>query len=81
LLIGLFAVANIIYIIILFQKYERLFELNDPGKGGSFYLQSKVVRAREALELELSGGDDPGPDNDGKESAQSASGTKATSSK
>jgi mitochondrial import inner membrane translocase subunit TIM16 len=34
-------------------RYKRLFDLNDPKKGGSFYLQSKVVRARERLEAEL----------------------------
>lgn len=27
--------------------------MNDPKKGGSFYLQSKVLRARERLELEV----------------------------
>ncbi len=35
------------------KKYETMFANNDPEKGGSFYLQSKVVRARERLELEL----------------------------
>jgi import inner membrane translocase subunit TIM16 len=29
-----------------------LFNVNDPTKGGSFYLQSKVVRAKERFELE-----------------------------
>jgi len=32
------------------QKYQKLFTANDPSKGGSFYLQSKVVRAKEAIE-------------------------------
>ena len=27
--------------------------MNDPQKGGSFYLQSKVLRARERIEMEL----------------------------
>jgi import inner membrane translocase subunit TIM16 len=27
--------------------------VNDPKSGGSFYLQSKVVRAKERLEMEL----------------------------
>ena len=27
--------------------------MNDPKKGGSFYLQSKVLRARERIELEV----------------------------
>eukprot|EP00743_Colponemidia_sp_Colp-15_P006653 GILK01007172.1.p1 GENE.GILK01007172.1~~GILK01007172.1.p1 ORF type:complete len:152 (-),score=29.43 GILK01007172.1:239-652(-) len=31
------------------QRYERLFTANDPKNGGSFYLQSKVYRAKEAL--------------------------------
>lgn len=30
--------------------YKRLFTTNDPATGGSFYLQSKVYRAREAIE-------------------------------
>ena len=34
----------------VFARYERLFESNE--KGGSFYLQSKVYRARESLERE-----------------------------
>ena len=35
------------------QLYKRHYEANDPKKGGSFYLQSKIYRAREALEMEL----------------------------
>ncbi|ELR13665.1 mitochondrial import inner membrane translocase subunit tim16, putative, partial [Acanthamoeba castellanii str. Neff] len=35
------------------QKYEKMFKANDPANGGSFYLQSKVVRAKEALEAEM----------------------------
>ncbi|KAH8072888.1 tRNA-Phe hydroxylase [Aureococcus anophagefferens] len=31
------------------ERYKRLFEVNDPANGGSFYLQSKVYRAHEAL--------------------------------
>lgn len=31
-------------------KYEKYFQANDPDKGGSFYLQSKVFRAKESLE-------------------------------
>ena len=30
-----------------------MFEANDPKKGGSFYLQSKIYRAKEALDTEL----------------------------
>ena len=32
------------------EQYERYFEANDPDKGGSFYLQSKIYRAKEAME-------------------------------
>ncbi|KAJ1930367.1 mitochondrial import inner membrane translocase subunit TIM16 [Tieghemiomyces parasiticus] len=35
------------------KHYETMFKANDPKSGGSFYLQSKVVRAKERLELEL----------------------------
>ena len=35
------------------DQFKRLFDMNDPKKGGSFYLQSKVLRARERIELEV----------------------------
>lgn len=35
------------------SRFKTLFDANDPQKGGSFYLQSKVLRARERLEHEL----------------------------
>ena len=31
------------------QQFERYFAANDVSKGGSFYLQSKIYRARELL--------------------------------
>ncbi|ORY95770.1 Pam16-domain-containing protein [Syncephalastrum racemosum] len=34
------------------KNYDHLFNVNDSSKGGSFYLQSKVVRAKERIELE-----------------------------
>ncbi|KAI9891054.1 MAG: mitochondrial import inner membrane translocase subunit TIM16 [Vezdaea aestivalis] len=34
------------------ERFKRLFDQNNPDKGGSFYLQSKVLRARERLEME-----------------------------
>jgi import inner membrane translocase subunit TIM16 len=34
------------------EKYEQLFKMNDPEKGGSFYLQSKIFRAKERFEME-----------------------------
>ncbi|KAI8894665.1 Pam16-domain-containing protein [Globomyces pollinis-pini] len=37
----------------LLQKYEKLFKVNDPKEGGSFYIQSKVFRAKERIDLEL----------------------------
>ncbi|CAL8304645.1 unnamed protein product [Merluccius merluccius] len=36
------------------ENYEHLFKANDKSVGGSFYLQSKVVRAKERLDEELS---------------------------
>ena len=35
------------------ERFKSLFDRNDPNKGGSFYLQSKVLRARERIELEV----------------------------
>ena len=35
------------------ERFKKLFDVNDPKKGGSFYLQSKVLRARERIESEL----------------------------
>ncbi|KAF8540722.1 mitochondrial import inner membrane translocase-like protein subunit tim16 [Trichophaea hybrida] len=35
------------------ERYKALFERNDPKKGGSFYLQSKIYRARERLDQEI----------------------------
>ena len=29
------------------KNYDHLFSVNDKSKGGSFYIQSKVVRAKE----------------------------------
>uniref|UniRef100_A0A2K5S1C7 Mitochondria-associated granulocyte macrophage CSF-signaling molecule n=1 Tax=Cebus imitator TaxID=2715852 RepID=A0A2K5S1C7_CEBIM len=35
------------------KNYEHLFKVNDKSVGGSFYLQSKVVRAKERLDEEF----------------------------
>lgn len=35
------------------KNYEHLFACNDKSKGGSFYIQSKVVRAKERLDQEI----------------------------
>mmetsp|Transcript_16997 Transcript_16997/g.19324 ORF Transcript_16997/g.19324 Transcript_16997/m.19324 type:complete len:128 (+) Transcript_16997:208-591(+) len=34
-------------------QYDKYFAANDPKKGGSFYLQSKIHRARETLQSTL----------------------------
>lgn len=34
------------------ERFKRLYDMNEPTKGGSFYLQSKILRARERIELE-----------------------------
>ncbi|CAG7969982.1 unnamed protein product [Penicillium salamii] len=34
-------------------RFKKLFDMNNPEKGGSFYLQSKILRARERLEMEF----------------------------
>eukprot|EP01084_Bolivina_argentea_P113325 201995_1 len=31
------------------EQYQRYFDANNPDKGGSFYLQSKVYKANESL--------------------------------
>lgn len=38
---------------LLDDTFKRQFEKNDPKVGGSFYLQSKLFRAHEALETSL----------------------------
>ncbi|CAH2445743.1 TIM23 complex subunit [Komagataella phaffii CBS 7435] len=35
------------------EKYNYLFDINSKENGGSFYLQSKIYRAKERLEAEL----------------------------
>jgi mitochondrial import inner membrane translocase subunit TIM16 len=37
----------------VYSRFKRLFDANDPQKGGSFYLQSKILRARERIEAEV----------------------------
>lgn len=34
------------------KHYDHLFDVNEKTKGGSFYLQSKVVRAKERIDQE-----------------------------
>lgn len=35
------------------DRFKRLFDANEVEKGGSFYLQSKVFRARQRIEREV----------------------------
>lgn len=35
------------------ERFKKMFDTNDPSKGGSFYLQSKILRARERIEAEV----------------------------
>lgn len=35
------------------EKFDHLFAMNDKSKGGTFYLQSKVFRAKERVDEEL----------------------------
>ncbi|KAI9202139.1 Pam16-domain-containing protein [Polychytrium aggregatum] len=35
------------------KKYDHLFKANDPASGGTFYLQSKIVRAKERIEMDF----------------------------
>ena len=42
------------------ELHRRFADMNDPAKGGSFYLQSKIYRAREALLRETETGTEGG---------------------
>jgi len=35
------------------SRFKRLFDANEPKNGGSFYLQSKILRARERIEADM----------------------------
>lgn len=35
------------------KNFKHLFDVNDKQRGGSFYLQSKVFRAKERIDQEL----------------------------
>lgn len=43
------------------KQYKFLMEANDRAKGGSFYLQSKIVRAKERIDEELNNLKKPPP--------------------
>ena len=38
------------------ERFKKMFDANDPKNGGSFYLQSKILRARERIEAEVKAG-------------------------
>jgi import inner membrane translocase subunit TIM16 len=38
---------------VVMNRFKRLYDVNDPEAGGSFYLQSKVLRARQRIEAEV----------------------------
>ena len=40
------------------ERFKKLYDVNEPKKGGSFYLQSKVLRARQRIELEVQTAED-----------------------
>ena len=44
---------------ILEEHYKKYFAANDPAKGGSFYLQSKIFRAKEAIDADLKAREKP----------------------
>lgn len=52
-------IYNILYLFLdmtqdeIQKRYEYLFSINDKSKGGSFYLQSKIFRAKERLDKEI----------------------------
>jgi len=60
------------------KKYDHLFSLNDKAKGGSFYIQSKVYRAKERLDNEMKMKADTGEK--GESSSKSAQSQTSTSS-
>ena len=35
------------------ERFKTMFDRNEPTQGGSFYLQSKILRARERIKLEV----------------------------
>lgn len=49
-----------------------MFDNNDPGKGGSFYLQSKIYRAKEVLEYELKKGDETNTSGDAADTSNAS---------
>jgi len=59
------------------RNYKYLMKVNDRSKGGSFYLQSKIFRAKERIDEELRNQDDtatpPPPPSSSQTSGQETS--------
>ncbi|XP_076240034.1 mitochondrial import inner membrane translocase subunit Tim16 [Calliopsis andreniformis] len=53
------------------RNYKYLMEANDRTKGGSFYIQSKVVRAKERIDEELKNQKVPPPKTDSTQQSTS----------
>ncbi|CAD5214804.1 unnamed protein product [Bursaphelenchus okinawaensis] len=51
------------------KKYDHLFKINDKENGGTIYLQSKVYRAKERIDAELSKEEPQKPKVESKEEA------------
>lgn len=50
------------------KKYEHLFKVNEKENGGTIYLQSKVFRAKERIDAELSKDEIEAPNKEKEES-------------
>lgn len=35
------------------ERFKKLFDANEPKQGGSFYLQSKILRAKDRIAMEI----------------------------
>lgn len=55
------------------KSYDHLFAVNDKAKGGSFYVQSKVFRAKERLDQELKSQGNEGAEQSSPKDASSSS--------
>ncbi|KAK9464242.1 Pam16-domain-containing protein [Lipomyces arxii] len=51
------------------RRFEHLFNANSPEKGGSFYVQAKVFRAKERIDKELTKHTSPPPNGEGSGSS------------
>ena len=65
---------------LLDERYKKLFDSNDPAKGGSFYLQSKVFRSKEVLSKEFFEEEEKKEGPDGNKADAAAEGDNQSSS-